>query len=297
MSPDRTPKPTADDLGSQASGLRKKINRANRLYYIDNAPDSSDAEWDGWMRTLIALEADHPDLKTPDSPTQRVGAPPSDGFVEVVHPVPMLSLGNVSDEEGLRAWYRRALDYLEIDSAPMVCELKIDGLAIAVTYRDGVLVRAATRGDGARGEDVTANVRTIRSVPLVLEKGGEDDAQTVPDVPDVIELRGEVYFPDSKFAALNAEREEAGLPAYVNPRNSASGSLRQLDSSETAKRPLDIFFYALGYVEGAEGLASHWDLLQAVRGWGGRVNPWTRRADTVEEAVRVWDEAKRKERG
>ena len=255
--------------------LNEKINRANRLYYIDNAPDSSDAEWDGWMQELIALEAEHPDLKTPDSPTQRVGAPPSGAFEEVVHPVPMLSLGNVFDEDGFRAWYQRTLDYLEIEGAQMVCELKIDGLAIAVTYRDGVLERAATRGDGERGEDVTANVRTIRSVPLALD--GE--------APPVIELRGEIFFPISKFAALNAEREEAGLPAYVNPRNSASGSLRQLDSSETAKRPLDMFFYSRGYVEGGDEPESHWDLLQVVKGWGGRVNSWTRRADTVEQVM------------
>ena len=255
--------------------LNEKINRANRLYYIDNAPDSSDAEWDGWMQELIAIEAEHPDLKTPDSPTRRVGAPPSGAFEEVVHPVPMLSLGNVFDEDGFRAWYQRTLDYLEIEGAQMVCELKIDGLAIAVTYRDGVLERAATRGDGERGEDVTANVRTIRSVPLALD--GE--------APPVIELRGEIFFPISKFAALNAEREEAGLPAYVNPRNSASGSLRQLDSSETAKRPLDMFFYSRGYVEGGDEPESHWDLLQVVKGWGGRVNAWTRWADTVEQVM------------
>ena len=295
--------PSPADAGARAAQLRAEINRANRLYYIENAPELDDAEWDARMQELVALEKAHSELRTPDSPTQRVGAPPSGGFEEVVHLVPMLSLGNVSDEDGLRAWHQRALDYLEIDSASMVCELKIDGLAIAVTYRDGILVRAATRGDGERGEDVTANVRTIRSVPLVLEKDSEDDAQTLPDVPDVIELRGEVYFPISKFAALNAERERAGLQAYVNPRNSASGSLRQLDSGETAKRPLDMFFYALGYLENKgegnardearseagedtdKGLASHWDLLQAVKGWGGRVNPWTRRAETIEEVM------------
>ena len=278
MTPGLTPNiPSSndDDLEARAAGLRARINTANRRYYIDNAPDSSDAEWDGWMQELIALEADHPELKTPDSPTQRVGAPPSGAFEELVHPVPMLSLGNVFDEDGLRTWYQRALDYLEIENAPMVCELKIDGLAIAVTYRGGVLARAATRGDGERGEDVTANVRTIRSVPLALDG----------DAPPVIELRGEIFFPISKFAALNSEREKAGLPAYVNPRNSASGSLRQLDSSETAKRPLDMFFYALGYVEGDDGLASHWDLLQAVKSWGGKVNPWTRQADTVEQVM------------
>ena len=247
----------------RAEQLRAEINRANKLYYIDNAPDLDDAEWDARMQELLALEAAHPELRTPDSPTQRVGAPPADGFDEVVHPVPMLSLGNVFDEDGLRAWYKRALDFLEIDSAPMVCELKIDGLALAITYRDGVMERAATRGDGERGEDVTANVRTIRSVPLRLDTSEQP-------APPVAELRGEVFLPNSRFAELNADREAAGLPTYVNPRNSASGSLRQLDSTETAKRPLDMIFYALGCVEGAEEPSSHWDALQAMKNWGGK---------------------------
>jgi DNA ligase (NAD+) len=269
---------TPEEAAQRAEQLRAEINSANRLYYIENAPELDDAEWDARMQELLALEEAHPDLKTPDSPTQRVGAPPAPGFDEVVHPVPMLSLGNVFDEEGFRAWYKRALDFLELESAPMVCELKIDGLALAITYRDGVMERAATRGDGERGEDVTANVRTIRSVPLKLEGPPEE-------IPPVIELRGEVFLPNSKFATLNIEREESGLTAYVNPRNSASGSLRQLDSTETAKRPLDMFFYALGYLEGAESPSSHWDTLQAINEWGGRKNEWTRKANTVEEVM------------
>ncbi|MEE8045406.1 MAG: NAD-dependent DNA ligase LigA [Dehalococcoidia bacterium] len=266
------------EASDRATQLRAEINRANRLYYVDNAPELDDADWDARMQELLALEEAHPSLRTSDSPTQRVGAPPADGFDEVVHPVPMLSLGNAFNEDGLRAWYQRALDYLELESAPMVCELKIDGLALAITYREGVMERAATRGDGERGEDVTANVRTIRSVPLKLE--GADGT-----IPPVVELRGEVFLPNSRFAALNAEREEAGLPAYVNPRNSASGSLRQLDSTETAKRPLDMFFYALGYVEGFEEFGTHWDTLQAIKGWGGRTNEWTRKVETVEEVM------------
>ena len=269
---------TPEEAAQRAEQLRAEINSASRLYYIENAPELDDAEWDARMQELLALEEAHPDLKTPDSPTQRVGAPPAPGFDEVVHPVPMLSLGNVFDEEGFRAWYKRALDFLELESAPMVCELKIDGLALAITYRDGVMERAATRGDGERGEDVTANVRTIRSVPLKLEGPPEE-------IPPVIELRGEVFLPNSKFATLNIEREESGLTAYVNPRNSASGSLRQLDSTETAKRPLDMFFYALGYLEGAESPSSHWDTLQAIKEWGGRKNEWTRKANTVEEVM------------
>ena len=267
-----------DDVAGRAAELRAEINRANRLYYVGDAPELDDAEWDGRMQELLALEEAHPALQTPDSPTQRVGATPSSGFDEVVHPVPMLSLGNVFNEDGFRAWYKRALDYLELESAAMVCELKIDGLALAITYRDGVMERAATRGDGERGEDVTANVRTIRSVPLRLDTAGGT-------IPPVMELRGEVFLPNSRFAALNVEREEAGLPAYVNPRNSASGSLRQLDSTETAKRSLDMFFYALGYVEGADEPSSHWDTLQAIKDWGGRTNEWTKKIDSVEEVM------------
>ena len=269
---------TPDELVARAAQLREEINSANRLYYVENAPELDDAEWDARMQELLALEAAHPNLHSNDSPTQRVGAPPAAGFDEVVHPIPMLSLGNVFDEDGLRAWYKRALDFLELDSAPMVCELKIDGLALAITYRNGVMEQAATRGDGESGEDVTANVRTIRSVPLKLE--GESGT-----IPPVIELRGEVFLPNSKFTTLNTERETVGLPAYVNPRNSASGSLRQLDSSETAKRPLDMFFYSIGYVEGPEELSSHWDTLQAIKGWGGRTNEWTREVSTVEEVM------------
>lgn len=266
--PQSAPRPAK----TRAGKLRDVLNRANYLYYIESAPDLTDAEYDGLMRELRELEAQHPQLLTPDSPTQRVGSPPSSEFAEVVHPVPMLSLSNVFDEDGLRAWHKRTLDLAEVEEAPMVCELKIDGLAIAVTYRNGVLERAATRGDGVRGEDVTPNVRTIRSVPLTL---------TGTDVPPLIELRGEVYFPNSAFETFNKEREEADLPTYANPRNSASGSLRQLDSSETARRPLAMFFYSFGYSEGGEMPSTQLEVLQTMRRWGLPVNPWTRRAETI----------------
>ena len=264
-----------DEVIKRVAQLRVEINKANTLYYIENAPEIDDAEWDARMQELLALEATYPELQTPDSPTQKIGSAPASGFKEVIHRLPMLSLGNVFDEAGLRDWYQRILDFLEIDHAPMVCELKIDGLAIAITYKNGVLDRAATRGDGVRGEDVTANVRTIRSVPLKLNG----------DVPSELELRGEVFLPNSKFASLNLEREQAGLPAYVNPRNSASGSLRQLDSTETAKRPLDMYFYSLGYVENTVEPTSHREALSAIKEWGGRVNEWTRKAETVKEVM------------
>ena len=239
-------------------------------------PSLSDAEYDTFLRELQDLEQNHPELKTPDSPTLRVGAPPSQQFEPVQHPVPMLSLSNVTSEETFNAWYQRALDYLEIDSADLTLELKIDGLAVAVTYVDGILIQAATRGDGTQGENITDNIRTINSVPLALDGG---------DVPGTIELRGEVFYPISAFDRLNEEREAAGLPVYVNPRNSASGSLRQLDSTETAKRPLDMFFYSIGYAENGAIPNSQYETLQSLKRWGCKTNDWSRRVATVEEAM------------
>ena len=239
-------------------------------------PSLTDSEYDALLRELQQIEENHPNLKTLDSPTLRVGAPPSQQFEPVQHPVPMLSLGNTTSEESFIAWYQRALRYLEIDSADLTLELKIDGLAVAITYVDGVLTRAATRGDGTQGENITNNVRTIRSVPLKL-KGD--------DVPGTVELRGEVYYPISAFDRLNEEREDAGLPRYVNPRNSASGSLRQLDSSETAKRPLDIFFYSIGYARNGELPSSQFDCLQAMKRWGCKINDRTRRVETPRKAL------------
>ncbi|MQG87608.1 MAG: NAD-dependent DNA ligase LigA [SAR202 cluster bacterium] len=275
---------TANSAAKRALQLKDEINRASKLYYIDNTPELNDAEWDARMQELLKLEADFPELITADSPTQRVGAPPAEGFEEVVHPIPMLSLGNVFDEDGLRAWHKRALDFLELENAPMVCELKIDGLALAITYRNGVMERATTRGDGERGEDVTANVRTIKSVPLKLDS-------IKHSVPPLVEFRGEVFLPNSLFDQLNADRHAEGLTEYVNPRNAASGSLRQLDSSETAKRPLDIFVYALGYVEGIKEPSSHWNALETIKSWGGKTNPWTRKAATTEDAMKAINEA------
>lgn len=256
--------------------MRETLNRANYDYYVLSQPTLSDAEFDTLLRELQDLEQNYPELKTPDSPTLRVGAAPSQQFEPVQHPVPMLSLSNVTSEETFNAWYQRALDYLEIDSADLTLELKIDGLAVAVTYVDGILTQAATRGDGTQGENITDNIRTINSVPLTLN--GDD-------VPGTIELRGEVFYPISAFDRLNEEREAAGLPVYVNPRNSASGSLRQLDSSETAKRPLDMFFYSIGYAENGQIPNSQYETLQSLKRWGCKTNDWSRRVATVEEAM------------
>ena len=265
----------------RARQLREEINRHNRLYYVLDRPEISDADYDLLMRELRALEEQHPELVTPDSPTHRVGAPPADGFTEVRHPVPMLSLSNAFNDEELRAWHRRATALLDGAEFDMVCELKIDGLAVALTYRDGILVHGATRGDGYRGEDVTRNLRTIRSIPL-----------SVPaDAPRSFEVRGEVYFPRSQFDGLNEERAAQGLPTYANPRNTAAGSLRQLDSRITAQRPLGIFVYGLGYAEGGDMPDNHWDTMEMLASFGFRVsdhNAVCRTIEDVEAYYRHW---------
>ena len=279
MSTNQNPASVAE---TRAAELRAALNRANHEYYVLSQPSLTDHEYDEFLGELKDLEDQYPYLKTPDSPTLRVGAPPSQQFEPVRHPVPMLSLSNVTSEETFKAWYQRALDYLEIDSADITLELKIDGLAVAITYVDGILTQAATRGDGTQGENITDNIRTIRAVPLILE--GDD-------VPGTIELRGEVFYPISAFDRLNEEREAAGLPQYVNPRNSASGSLRQLDSTETAKRPLDMFFYSIGYAENGETPSSQYECLQTIKRWGCKTNDWARRVGTADEALNAIQEA------
>ena len=274
--------PTAASLAAARAGeLRAELNRANHLYYVEQDPVMSDVEYDRLFRELLAIEEQFPDLATADSPTQRVGAPPSGEFAEVVHTLPMLSLSNVVNREELEAWRHRASEFVEIEDFEFVCELKIDGLAISCTYENGVLTRAATRGDGIRGEDVTANVRTIRSVPLRLN--GDD-------VPATVELRGEVYFPLSAFDRLNREREAEGLPLYVNPRNTASGALRQLDSRVTASRPLDVTFYSIGNTDG-DFTDSHWEALKAIKRWGGKVNEWTKLVSDIESVEGAYQDA------
>ena len=272
---------------ARAGELRADLNRANHLYHVEQDPVMSDTEYDRLFRELLAIEQQFPDLVTADSPTQRVGAPPSGEFAEVVHTAPMLSLSNVVNREELEAWRRRASELLEIEEFEFVCELKIDGLAISCTYENGVLTRAATRGDGIRGEDVTANVRTIRTVPLRLD--GDD-------VPATVELRGEVYFPLSAFERLNREREAEGLPLYVNPRNTASGALRQLDSRVTASRPLDVTFYSIGNTD-SDFTDSHWAALQTIGRWGGKVNEWTKVVSDIEGIQDAYEEALAKRPG
>lgn len=268
------------DIRDRAKQLRGELSRHNHLYYVLDQPETSDAEYDRLMVELRRLEELHPELVTPDSPTQRVGAAPAEGFPAVQHPVPLLSLANAFDEDELRAWHRRATNLLDGATFNMVCELKLDGLAVALTYEKGLLVRGATRGDGHRGEDVTQNLRTIRSIPL-----------SVPgDAPDRFEVRGEVYFPRSLFSRHNEERVAQGQAPFANPRNSAAGSLRQLDPRATAGRPLDIFIYSLGYAEGRTPPDTHWEIIEYLRSLGFKTNPHNVLCHSLEE---VWDYCER----
>jgi DNA ligase (NAD+) len=269
------------NIRERAEYLRKEINRHTHLYHVLDQPEIGDAAYDRLMRELGGLEEQHPVLITTDSPTQRVGAAPADGFAEVEHPVPLLSLGNAFNDEELEAWHRRATSLLDGATFDMVCELKMDGLAVALTYENGVLIHGATRGDGLRGEDVTQNLRTIRSIPLSIAR----------ESPERFEVRGEVYFPRSRFARLNEQRVIEGLPPFANPRNSAAGSLRQLDPRNTTQRPLDIFIYGLGYAQGAQMVDNHWDTMLYLKSLGFRINSnnvLCHNLDDVKDYYRHW---------
>ena len=252
--------------------LRDQVDDANRRYHVLDDPSISDAEYDALFRELQKLEADHPDLITPDSPTQRVGALPSSGFATVEHLQPMLSLGNARNDEEFQGWVQRLESRLDGEPYELVTEPKIDGLAISLLYQDGQFVRGATRGDGVHGEDVTANLRTIRAIPLRI------------DAPGTIEVRGEIYLPLAGFEQVNRERAEQGLPTFMNPRNSAAGSLRQQDPAVTAGRPLSIWVYAMGVVDGIQ-LSTHWEALQWMRDHGFRVNPGVQLHDNPASAL------------
>ncbi len=266
--------------------LRRLIDRGNYEYYILDNPTISDAEWDAAMRELRELEAAHPDLVTPDSPTQRVGAAPLDVFETVTHPVPMLSLGNVFGEDELREWAGRVYRLLGRQDIEFVVEPKIDGSAIALTYRDGRFATGATRGDGFTGENVTQNLRTVRAIPLRLHDPGDD----LPPAPPILEARGEVFMPRGAFEALNARRAEAGEALFANPRNAAAGALRQLDPAITASRPLRFFAYQVGYVEGARPPRSQWEALQWLKALGFPVSPDIALCTSIDE---VWARCRR----
>jgi DNA ligase (NAD+) len=282
------------EAAARAAELRELLREANHRYYVLDDPSVDDAVYDGWMRELEALEAEHPDLVDPASPTQRVGAAPAERFDPVAHLQPMLSLANARGPEELREWQRRAATILAAEGLAdepvrFVVEPKIDGLAISLTYEHGRLVRGATRGDGVIGEDVTQNLRTIRSLPLELRT----PAGEAP--PAVVEVRGEVYLPLAAFQEFNASRARAGLPTFANPRNSAAGSLRQLDPRLTAERPLAIWCYAIGHSEGLD-LASQSETLDWLRARGLPVSREIAVEETIEDAQRAcerWEERRR----
>ncbi|MDP7627587.1 MAG: NAD-dependent DNA ligase LigA [SAR202 cluster bacterium] len=261
--------------------LRTEIDHHNHLYFVENSPAISDSEYDLLMRELITLESEYPGLVTPHSPTQRVGGKLLDGFEEVAHELPMLSLGNAFNSTEMRAWHNRISGILESNDFDMSCELKFDGLAVSLLYEKGIFVRGATRGDGTTGENVTLNLKTIRSIPLSLRG----------DIPARFEVRGEVYFPKSEFERFNISREKIGLQSYANPRNTAAGSLRQLDPSVTSKRPLDIFIYSLGWAEGNFPMPeTHLGTLDLLKTLGFKINPHNFLASSLEEAIDFYEQ-------
>jgi DNA ligase (NAD+) len=274
------------DPSARAAHLRREIEEHNRRYYVLDEPTIGDDEYDALLDELRGIEADHPELRTPDSPTQRVGAPALDRFDQVEHAEAMLSLGNARNEEELRAWETRIRNHLkrldiEASEFSYTTEPKIDGLAISLTYEEGVLVRGATRGDGRIGEDVTQNLRTIRAIPLRID-----------DAPPLVEVRGEAYLPIADFKALNERRAEAGEPTFANPRNSAAGSIRQLDPTLAAERPLSVWCYGIGATSGLD-LATHSEEVAWLGERGFKVNPDTAHHPGVDSAVercRWWEE-------
>ncbi|TMG38347.1 MAG: NAD-dependent DNA ligase LigA, partial [Chloroflexi bacterium] len=268
----------APRVPKRAADLRQKIEKANYEYYILDQPTLDDAAYDALLRELIEIEEAHPELVTPESPTQRVGIAPSTRFAPVQHASPMLSLSNVFDEAELRAFDQRVRKALGRDEVGYVCELKIDGLAVNLTYEDGRFMKGATRGDGFTGEDVTANLRTLRSIPLTLRES----------LKGRLDVRGEVYLPTASFDATNKERAERGEPLFANPRNAAAGAVRQLDPKATAKRNLAMWAYSAAGLE----VASQRDLLERLRSLGIRTNPHWRTAATLDDVLRFIEEWK-----
>ena len=251
------------DVEKKIEALREKIRQHEYLYYVLDQPEISDAEFDKLMRQLKDLEAEHPELLSADSPTQRVGGKPREGFVKVRHSSPMLSLDNTYNEDELRDWERRVHELSGRKEVDYVCELKLDGMSLALIYEDGKLVRGTTRGDGTVGEDVTLNVRTVRSVPLSISKEKLKKA----GIPPNFEVRGELLMPTAAFKKVNEERERNGLPTFANPRNFTAGTVRQLDANITAERRMDYFPYIL-LENGRTYFDRHWKTLDALRGCG-----------------------------
>jgi DNA ligase (NAD+) len=277
------------DIAREAQSLRETLQRHEHLYYVLDTPEISDAEYDELMQRLQELEQAHPDLVTPDSPTQRVGGQPREGFVKAQHTAPMMSLDNAFGEQALRDFDRRIREKAELDTVDYVGELKLDGISMAVHFADGRMVRALTRGDGRTGEEITENARTIRSLPLALEK-------KAAKLPGEFEVRGEVVMNRKSFERMNAQRLKDELPTFANPRNAAAGSLRMLDPKVTASRRLDFFAYSL--LAGGETLQEyHWDTLEMLSELGFKVNPHRERLKGIDEAIRFGNDWLEKRQG
>jgi DNA ligase (NAD+) len=279
--------PAPKDVDKKIEALREKIRHHEYLYYVLDNPELSDAEFDKLMQQLKDLEIENPSLVTPDSPTQRVGGKPREGFVKVRHSTPMLSLDNTYSEEELRGWERRVHELTGRSDVDYVCELKLDGMSLALIYEDGKLSRGVTRGDGSVGEDVTLNVRTVRSIPLSIPK----ERLTKAGIPANFEVRGELLMPTASFKRINEERERNGLPTFANPRNFTAGTVRQLDSNITAQRRLDYFSYML-LVNGRTYFDRQWKTLDALAAAGFKVNlsrKLVRSMDEVWEFIQEWE--------
>ncbi len=263
------------DVAQRLTELRKTLHEHGVRYYVEDAPTIPDAEYDRLMRELLELEAAHPELMSSDSPSLRVGGRPLDAFESVVHEIPMLSLDNAFDDSELDSFYRRMTDRIPaVQHSAFCCEPKLDGLAVSLLYENGVLTRAATRGDGTTGENITENVRTIKAIPLRLQGA---------DFPTRLEVRGEVFMPKAGFEALNARALKKGEKQFVNPRNAAAGSLRQLDSKITAQRPLAFYAYSVGVIEGGELATSHYQRFLQLKGWGLPICPETKLVTSLTE--------------
>ena len=261
--------------------LREEIEYHNYRYYVLDQPQISDAQYDRLMRELEKLEEQYPELRTPNSPTQRVGAPPLEEFEIVRHTIPMLSLANAFDETEAKEFDKRVKKFLGTSTdAEYVTEPKLDGLAVELVYERGQFIVGSTRGDGVNGENITQNLRTIKTIPLQLIR------KEIP-VPERLEVRGEVIMQLDKFRELNRKREEMGEPLFANPRNAAAGSVRQLDSKITVERPLGIYCYGIGEVRGRT-FKTHWEILQTFSKWGLRINPNIRRCRNIDEVIEYY---------
>ncbi|HHK5726358.1 TPA: NAD-dependent DNA ligase LigA [Serratia marcescens] len=283
-----------ESIIQQINQLRATLRHHEYQYHVLDAPEVPDAEYDRLMRELRELESAHPELITADSPTQRVGAAPLAAFDQVRHEVPMLSLDNVFDEESFLAFYKRVQDRLKSsDPLTFCCELKLDGLAVSLLYEDGELVRAATRGDGTTGENITSNVRTIRAIPLRLTGDNIPLRLTGDNIPRRLEVRGEVFMPQAGFEQMNEEARRKDGKVFANPRNAAAGSLRQLDPRITAKRPLTFFCYGVGLLEGGELPRSHFERLMQFKAWGLPVSDRAQRRTGSEEVLAFYRQVER----